>query len=361
MQSPTLDDLPPPPSGTVGWPWTEETEPANSLASGATWPTISMVTVSYNQGQYLEKTIRSVLLQGYPDLEYIVIDGGSDDESLDIIRKYESWLAYWVSEADRGQTHALNKGLKRCTGDVFNWVNSDDYLAQNALQTVGRHMSDSSVHVLCGYARQFEDETGETAAHVQLRLKDSLEKSVVQHHFRQLPTYYRLDVLRRTGPLNERLNFIMDSELWVRYLLDQGASRVQFTDELLGHFRLHDVSKTVSNSEAFREEDYSLLRQLYRGAFDTLPAPCCEPATERERALDGVTYDTSHLDQRRLKGYLLQFFALYCRERISNIALWRLVGRALVEHPARRATEYRFIVGTILFPDLHRWYQSLFA
>lgn len=361
MQCPTLDDLPSPPNGTAGWPWTKATEPADPLASGASWPKISMVTVSYNQGQYLEKTIRSVLLQGYPDLEYIVIDGGSDDESLDIIRKYKPWLAYWVSEADRGQTHALNKGLQRCTGDVFNWVNSDDYLARNALQTVGRFMRDSSVHVLCGYARQFEDETGETAAHVQLQLKDSLEQSVVQHHFRQLPTYYRLDVLRRIGPLNERLNFIMDSELWVRYLLDQGAGHVQFTDELLGHFRLHDVSKTVGNSEAFREENYSLLRQLYKSTFGCLPTRCCDLKSDRERALEGISYDTSQLDRKRLKGYLLQFFAHYCRERISYSALWTLVGRSLLEHPARAVSEYRFIAGTVLFPELYRYYQSLLS
>ena len=137
MHCPRLNELPPPPTGQVGWPWTEETPPLPPTAPGGhPWPLISIVTPSFNQGAYLEEAIRSILLQGYPNLEHILIDGGSTDGSVAIIKKYERWFTHWVSERDRGQAHAINKGLARCTGEIFNWINSDDYLMAGALRKI---------------------------------------------------------------------------------------------------------------------------------------------------------------------------------------------------------------------------------
>ena len=110
MRCPTLKDLPSPPFGKSGWPWTEQSKPLpDTTPDGQLWPGISIVTPTYNQGMFIEECIRSVLLQDYPDLEYIVIDGGSTDETVDIIKKYERWLAYWESKPDRGQSHAIKK------------------------------------------------------------------------------------------------------------------------------------------------------------------------------------------------------------------------------------------------------------
>ena len=128
MQSPRCHDLPSLPAGKAGWPWTKESQ-RKSVASGdgmPPLPRLSVVTPCYNQESFIEETIRSVLLQGYPDLEYIIIDGGSTDGTLDVIQKYEPWLTHWESKPDRGQSHAINKGWKLATGEMVGWLNSDD-------------------------------------------------------------------------------------------------------------------------------------------------------------------------------------------------------------------------------------------
>ena len=146
-----LNHLPPPPPGKTGWPWTEESDPLPPLQpDNNPWPRISIVTPSFNQGQFIEETIRSILLQNYPNLEYIIIDGGSTDNSLEIIRKYESWITYWVSEPDNGQSQAINKGFKKCTGDLVNWICSDDLLCKNALYNMAPLLNDNLNALIIG-------------------------------------------------------------------------------------------------------------------------------------------------------------------------------------------------------------------
>jgi cellulose synthase/poly-beta-1,6-N-acetylglucosamine synthase-like glycosyltransferase len=112
MRCPTLSDLPPPPPQKTGWPWTEESlQLPDLMPNGSEWPQISIVTPNYNYGQFIEETIRSVLLQGYPNLEYIIIDGASTDNSSEIVQRYESWLSYWISEEDKGQSDAINVAM----------------------------------------------------------------------------------------------------------------------------------------------------------------------------------------------------------------------------------------------------------
>ena len=131
-------DFPAPPKGKTGWPWTEETDPA-IYDTNIDWPKISIVTPSYNQGQFIEETLRSILLQNYPNIEYIIMDGGSTDETVAILKKYAPWITHWVSEQDRGQTHAINKGFKKVTGPITNWINSDDVFLPNAFFSVAQN------------------------------------------------------------------------------------------------------------------------------------------------------------------------------------------------------------------------------
>ena len=133
MRCPKLHELPPPPRGRNGWPWTEESTPLEKLSDGGQYPRISIVTPSFNQGTFIEETIRSVLLQGYPDIEYFVLDGGSTDNSVDIIKKYSRWIQFWVSEPDGGQSAAINRGLRMGSGFCATWINSDDLLCKDAL------------------------------------------------------------------------------------------------------------------------------------------------------------------------------------------------------------------------------------
>ena len=130
-----LEKLPMPPSDKLGWPWTVETLP-QIYFKGYYYPKISVITPSYNQGNFIEETIRSVILQNYPNLELIIIDGGSTDNTIEILNKYDLWISYWVSEKDNGQSNAINKGLKIATGQLIGWQNSDDIYFPNAFYEI---------------------------------------------------------------------------------------------------------------------------------------------------------------------------------------------------------------------------------
>ncbi|MEB3211902.1 MAG: glycosyltransferase family 2 protein, partial [Leptolyngbyaceae bacterium] len=135
------------------------------------WPRISIITPSYNQGHFIEETIRSVLLQSYPNLEYIIIDGGSSDNTVEIISKYASHLAYWVSEPDRGQSHAINKGLARATGEIIAYINSDDYYLPGSFRKIAEyynnHPETDLIHGRCRYIDEMGNKVGEQFGNIQ--------------------------------------------------------------------------------------------------------------------------------------------------------------------------------------------------
>ena len=212
MRCPTLSELPPPPPGKVGWPWTEESPPLpDTMPDGRPWPRVSIVTPSYNQGQFIEETIRSVLLQGYPDLEYIIIDGGSTDGSVDIIRKYEPWLAYWVSEPDKGQADAINKGWRKATGEFLSWLNSDDILLPNALVQAVSHLVANRDSLLVYCDQRVIDENSNMLFEIHLpdfELRDVIRSWL--NPVNQPGFLMRSKVLKCVGFLDENLSFSMD-------------------------------------------------------------------------------------------------------------------------------------------------------
>jgi glycosyltransferase involved in cell wall biosynthesis len=235
----SVKDLPAPPAGKRGWPWTVGSKLLPSRRSdGSDWPRLSIVTPSYNQGQFLEATIRSVLLQGYPNLEYIVIDGGSGDESVEIIRKYEKFLSYWVSEKDKGQTDAINKGLKKSTGEILAWMNSDDIYAQGAFKKVAFNFSQDTEVVVVYSNRVLIDE--EQRVFGCSPLKD-FNPPKTAYSVCSETAFWRRKAMDNIGLLDTSLYFCMDLDFFSR-LFTQGTFKR--LDDYLGYFRCHSSSKT---------------------------------------------------------------------------------------------------------------------
>ena len=260
MPSIQLADLPAPPDGLSGWPWTESSPalPA-SMPDGAAWPRISIVTPSFNQGQFLEETIRSILLQNYPDLEYIVIDGGSSDDSIEVIKKYESWISHWTSERDRGQSQAINKGLAHCTGEIFNWINSDDLLLPNALAQVARSFTKHDA--VGGGVINFGENIEELVVNYNLTSLN-LVRHDLEVVFHQPGLWLRPQLIKQCGGIDESFHFTFDWDLIIRYFCM--FPRVAYINAPLARFRLHGESKTVSLQENFAKDRIRVMNKLRR-------------------------------------------------------------------------------------------------
>lgn len=244
MRCPTLKDLPPPPSGKTGWPWTVESPQLPELMSdGKPWPKISIVTPSYNQGQFIEETIRSVLLQGYSDLEYIVMDGGSDDESVAIINRYSKFLSQWLSQRDNGQVDAINRGINRSSGDILNWLNSDDILMPRCLKTIAVAYHEHLNCDLISGVRILSDANGDDYA-VRVDWERSWPSYLCGYpDFPQEATFFSKKIWKDTGGLDERMNYLFDVAFYAKAL--KLSKIVVLTNAILTKMHVHKLMKTL--------------------------------------------------------------------------------------------------------------------
>jgi hypothetical protein len=253
MRCPSLQELPAPPPNRTGWPWTETSAslPA-TMPDGADWPCISVVTPSFNQARFLEGTLRSILLQGYPNLEYFVMDGGSTDESVEIIKKYTPWISRWVSEPDGGQSSAINRGLGLSSGAFFTWINSDDMVYRDALANHACKIGFDRGTVYIGDCLYIDEQDRPLNLH-RGRVHDfedlvrvrTVWRARERGHIVQPEVLFPRQLALDVGGLDVHNHCAMDYELWGKFLLAGAA--FQYTHIPFGMFRIHGQQKTGQN------------------------------------------------------------------------------------------------------------------
>jgi len=210
---------------------------------------ISIITPSFNQAAYVEQTINSVLNQNYSNLEYIIIDGGSTDGSVDIIKKYEKNLSSWESTKDNGQSEAVNKGFKKATGEIISWLNSDDLLAENALSKINEHFKATDAGMIYGKTVLFGDE-------IKTQIKPLPHDDLTARYLAGMPysqpsCFFKRQILNEQGALDERLHYAMDYDLFARIALNY---EIKQTQDVFSHYRLHKQSKSVRGDLNFAKE-----------------------------------------------------------------------------------------------------------
>jgi glycosyltransferase involved in cell wall biosynthesis len=234
-------------------------------------PLISIVTPTYQQASTIRATIESVLNHRDLDLEYWVLDAGSTDGTVEILREYERDARFfWTSEPDKGQSDAINKGLARCTGDVFNWINSDDYFEPGALRRVAETFEKCpGMNIVSGWTAEFRGEPAAIFNRIQLQVRATAEQSIPVGVFCQPSTFWRTEIVRALGGVDTALHYVMDWNLWVRYLARYGQENVTLIDDLLAHYRHHAAAKTSTGSAGFYDEAKTVFQNLHL----TLQAP----------------------------------------------------------------------------------------
>jgi glycosyltransferase involved in cell wall biosynthesis len=227
----------------------------NSLTAN---PLVSIVTPSFNQAHFLEATIRSVLAQDYPNLEYIVVDGGSHDGSLEIIQRYTNRLAWWISEPDQGQADAINKGFTHAQGEIFAWLNSDDTYLPGAVSEAVRFLQGHPDSPMIYGDANLINENGDILGRFPARQTDYRQMLRGSVHIPQQSTFYRAMLWQEVGGLDTSFYFAMDYDLWVR-LAKVGP--LLYTKRLWANFRLHHHGKSIADDDRCYPE---MLRVYHR-------------------------------------------------------------------------------------------------
>lgn len=255
------------------WPWTSFSFPYSQPGSQDDVPRITVITPSFNQSKFIEETIRSVLLQGYPNLEYIIIDGGSTDGTLDIIQKYDPWLSHWVSEPDHGQSHAINKGLEHATGDIVAWLNADDIYLPDALFHVAKAFQQYKAEWIVGITLvtdinlevldRFVPQVNTGAWKLQDYKSHGWLDFVMTHQsgtaLPQPSSFWSRKAVLEAGGIDETFHYAMDHDLYGK--LAHAGHRPRLIPQDLACFRSHQEQKTRDFPVIFWKEELRSARQ----------------------------------------------------------------------------------------------------
>ena len=228
-------------------------------------PKITIVTPSYNQGEFIERTIQSVLNQNYPNIEYIICDGGSTDNTIEILNKYSSQISWWCSEKDNGQTDAINKGMKRATGDIVCWINSDDVLLPNSLDYVGNFFRENTdIDFIMGISLEIDKYDNICKkTHTILTKWMALRGA---YNINQQGMFWRRTVFERIGYLDATYHACMDAEFTIRII--ENSIKYKVVNKALGAIRVYQGTKT-SLGGAIWEKDWEKIKKTYGGYVRT--------------------------------------------------------------------------------------------